>query len=149
MSKRAWRRLFLQVNLGFLCFFFLLLWGAFLSRLLFGERVCLCVRWLHLYCPGCGGTRALLCLLRGEFLLAVRLFWPLAVLLPVALYYEVISLAGCVCRSFALPRPALWPLWVAVGSFAVFFVVRNLLFYLTDYDPLGELSKITAAFVLW
>ncbi len=71
MSQRAWRRLFLQLNLGFLCF--LLLLGAFLSRLLFEERVCLCVRWLYLCCPGAGAPVLCSAFCGGNFL-SMRIF---------------------------------------------------------------------------
>jgi Protein of unknown function (DUF2752) len=76
---------------------------AALMALLLRWRVPLCplAFWFHLPCPGCGMTRASLCMLRGDFATAMR-FHPLSpVLFPVAT-------AVLAANSFAYVRTGHW-----------------------------------------
>jgi hypothetical protein len=81
----------------------------------------------HLQCPGCGGTRALAALLRGNLFEALR-FNALTVLLaPLAGIY------GIACyQRFLRHKPLRWrqprsfSIYAALGVITVFTVIRNL-----------------------
>lgn len=79
-----------------------------------------------LYCPGCGGTRAVWYLLHGHFLLSFR-FHPLVLYAVVALLGEmaVFLAAKAGRRSKICPGHEKYLLYVAVGIVAVNFVVKN------------------------
>jgi hypothetical protein len=83
--------------------------------------------YLHLQCPGCGGTRALVALLHGHLAEAFRFNALIALLLPVA------AACGILCYSRFLQRkPLRWPqpsplaMHAALAVTAAFPVVRNL-----------------------
>lgn len=77
-------------------------------------------------CPGCGTTRAVHALLRGEVAGAFA-YNPLAVLVVPALLYALVSACVFVARGRWLPRPVP-PAW-AIRGFAVavmaFGILRN------------------------
>ena len=83
--------------------------------------------YLHLLCPGCGGTRALAAMLRGDFSEAMHRNALITLLSPLAAAY------GILCyRSFIQRRPILWPqispivLYASFAVVALFTVARNL-----------------------
>ena len=99
---------------------------------------------LHLYCPGCGGTRAALALLEGNFLRALLANPTVPVLFAVLLYYEVFALAHLFGKGKGrLRRVRLWPLFVLGGVFLGFFLLRNFLFLAFGIDYLGDLTLLT------
>ena len=93
----------------------------------------------HLYCPLCGGTRALAALLRFDFLAAIQYNVYAVYLLGIALYYDI--KAGILAfrgdaRAFNFPW---WLMWVTLGLFFIYFVVRNALMMFWGIDPTGDL----------
>lgn len=93
---------------------------------------------LHLYCPLCGGTRALLALLRFDFPTAFRLNPAVLLSIPVLLYYYVRALilffkGGAF--SFRLPRA--WT-FAFLFLFGLFFLVRNVMLVAFGFDPAGD-----------
>lgn len=84
--------------------------------------------YLGIYCPGCGGTRALRALLQGHFLRAV---W----------YHPLIPYGAVIFLGFLLTqglhrmgfrkikgwRFHYWYLWVGASLIAVNFIVKNIL----------------------
>lgn len=93
---------------------------------------------LRIYCPFCGGSRALLSLLRFDFPTAFRLNPAVLVSLPVLLFYYVRALIvffrGGVF-SFRVPRG--WT-FALLGLFAAFFLLRNILLLAFGFDPAGD-----------
>jgi uncharacterized protein DUF2752 len=87
---------------------------------------CLIHRYLHVYCPGCGATRALAALLQGRLTEAIHynpLFvalLPLLVALAASAYWSAMTKDEV--RWAQLPKPALALL---VAIVAVFGVARN------------------------
>lgn len=91
-------------------------------------RPCLFDTFLRIYCPGCGGTRAVSALFHGHFL---KSLWYH----PLVPYTAV--LYGGFMGSHALNRLGMkkvrgwkfhnWYLYAAVGIIAVNFVVKNVL----------------------
>jgi len=76
-----------------------------------------------LYCPGCGGTRALLSMLDHDFRAALR-YNPLLIVGGAALV--VLFAAGWWRRREFWQRRAPWLLGAALGAMVVFGVLRNL-----------------------
>ena len=88
---------------------------------------CPVFRYLHLYCPGCGSTRALAALLHGNLVEALQ-YNPLFVaLLPFVLMFASVVYWSAVVKDKVewpqVPKPAVTLL---VAVLAVFAVVRNL-----------------------
>lgn len=106
--------------------------GAFLLwRFALGEpTVSRCWVWehWHVYCPGCGGTRALIALARGQIGEALRCHLPVVAALALAAAYlltqTVWRLRGK--RGWALHYHRSWPA-LLVGLFLVNCLVRNVL----------------------
>ena len=106
--------------------------GAFLLwRFALGEpTVSRCWVWehWHVYCPGCGGTRALIALARGQIREALRCHLPVVAALALAAAYlltqTVWRLRGK--RGWALHYRSSWPV-LLVGLFLVNCLVRNVL----------------------
>ena len=92
----------------------------------------------HLYCPLCGGSRAILSLLRFDFPGAFRVNPAVILSLPVVLFYYVRALVGYIRGgwfSFRIPRG--WTI-ALLSLFAVFFLVRNVLLVAFGFDPAGD-----------
>lgn len=99
--------------------------------------------FFHLYCPGCGGTRAL------EHLLHLRLMQsllcnPLVLFMALSLIYywfktliELIRQHGDAFFSIHLGF-----LWAFLIILVVFFFIRNFLLLKFGIDYLGELTEL-------
>ena len=106
--------------------------GAFfLWRFVLGApTVSRCWVWehWHVYCPGCGGTRALMALARGQIGAAIRYHAPLVATLVLAAAYlisqTVWRLRGK--RGWTLHYDRRWPA-ALVELFLLGCVVRNVL----------------------
>jgi Protein of unknown function (DUF2752) len=83
--------------------------------------------WLHLYCPGCGGTRALAALLHGRLVEALHWNAMVVVSLPFAAAFFAMAYRRAVrAGSFSwplIPDRLLTCYLIATG---IFTVVRNL-----------------------
>lgn len=82
---------------------------------------------LHLQCPGCGATRALAALLRGQFAEAMHFNALVTLLLPIAAVYGVLCY-----RRWTQRKPLNWPhppriaLYAVFALMIVFTAIRNL-----------------------
>lgn len=84
--------------------------------------------FFHMYCPGCGGTRALSALLHGKILLSVWYH-------PLVPYTAVIYLGFMITQGLhriGVKRVQGWKfhiryLWIALGIIIVNFIVKNIL----------------------
>ena len=83
--------------------------------------------WLHIYCPGCGGTRALAALLHGRLDEAMHwnamvvLFFPFAAVFLALTYWRAMR-----ATTFLWPTIPDSLLKLSLGLIAIFTVVRNL-----------------------
>ncbi len=102
-------------------------------------RGCLLHDWFHLYCPACGGTRAMKALLKGDLWASVRYNPLVTVLLGFGLYVYVkarLRLKRGEERLVVIPKP----FWTCFFVFLiVFFILRNLLLIAFGIDPTGDL----------
>lgn len=129
MNRQRLFRDFLIANImsgiGILIMFF----GLLLQRWKYlPTPPCLFLQATHMYCPGCGGTRALFAMLNGQ-LLTSFLYNP-AVLLGAVLilHYElgvIITLLVNNGKYYYCRNP--WPVYVYIGIVLGFAVVRNIL----------------------
>ncbi|MGM9680804.1 MAG: DUF2752 domain-containing protein [Eubacteriales bacterium] len=130
---------------------FLLLFALLL--LLFSEmqadrpNVCLFKVCFHLYCPGCGGTRALRSLLSGHPITAFLDNPLLYELILLVLFYEIAAIRSLkvggdvymLSDRFQKAQNRLALLFAL--SVLLFFLIRNLLLKLIGFDPLGDLTS--------
>lgn len=94
-------------------------WGFYLQ--------CPVFYWLHLYCPGCGATRALAALLHGRLNEALRLNAVTVAFLPPACAFFGLSYWRAI-QTRAFHWPALSPraTMLSLMVVALFTIVRNL-----------------------
>ena len=102
----------------------------------FAIPTCLLHDALRLYCPFCGGTRAVSTLLTGNIVGALRANAAVVVTLPFLLHLDIRALVRIVRNKPVTPlsRPAIIAL---ITVFAAFFVLRNVLL-LFGIDPTGD-----------
>lgn len=102
----------------------------------------------RIYCPGCGGTRALEALLAGDPSRAFLLNPPLCFLLLLLVFGEISSLAVLLRKDVSLLQAPIWRvsrnlcLLLFILGTILHFLLRNLLL-LWGIDPLGDLSTAT------
>jgi hypothetical protein len=88
---------------------------------------CPAFQWLHVYCPGCGGTRAVAALLRGRLSEAMHWNAMVVVMLPFGVVFFALSYWRAIHTvEFRWPRVPDAFLNLALVIMAVFAVVRNL-----------------------
>ena len=105
-----------------------------------GDRPCGFKFFLHLYCPGCGGTRAVDCFLHGKF---IRSF----------LYHPVVDYIACFFISYYIPATLrmfgiirkkindMIYVWILVGLLVLIIlnvVLRNVLMANYGIDYIGD-----------
>lgn len=88
--------------------------------------VCPVYRYLHIYCPGCGSTRALAALLHGRLVDAMHYNPLFVILLPLVLAFGVMTYWKATAKNEIqwpqLPKPALT---FMLAMIAIFAIARN------------------------
>ena len=89
---------------------------------------CAFLRLTHMYCPGCGGTRAFFALLKGN--IPASLCYNPAVVLGagVIMYYEITVLMSIFSKKgkiYYSRKP--WILYLYIAIVLVYCIVRNIL----------------------
>lgn len=101
---------------------------------------CLCKRFLHLYCPGCGGTRAATALLHGQVGQSLLYNPTVLALAGTVLYYDAYAVYAFVKGDARLFRRAKgWVLIALAGVVILQWVARNILLVAAGWDPIGDL----------
>ena len=97
--------------------------------------------YLCLYCPLCGGTRAVEALLRLDLLSAMRYNAFVVLVLLAALVVDVIALIRLLRGKTRLyPIPG-W-VWIAGAVLMIlYWILRNYLMIRHGYDPTGDLVR--------
>ena len=81
-----------------------------------------------LYCAGCGGTRAVYALFRGDILTALHSNALVTLLLPVAFYFYAAGFIKTFFKKILLPLPRNFVpfLWALLIITCVFMIIRNI-----------------------
>ena len=106
----------------------------------FGQNDCGLKLFFHLYCPGCGGTRAVDPFLHGRFIHSLLLHPTILYLFVFFLSYYIPSLL-LILGIRKKPIKYITYLYILCGLLAViliFFIARNLLLVYAGYDYIGE-----------
>ena len=117
------------------------------SEPVFREEPCGLVQIYHLYCPGCGGTRAVAALLRLD-ILGSLIANPIPLYAGILLVHTWISLLHNIIVSRpGNPSPKLWDIlktWEMWGILVVVignFILRNILLVAFNIDLLGDVGS--------
>lgn len=96
--------------------------------------------YFHLYCPGCGGTRAVDAFLHGHFLHSLLLQPLITYLFLYFLSYYIPSLLLLfgIRKKEINYRIYIYILWGMLALIILFFIGRNLLMIFCGYDYIGE-----------
>lgn len=96
---------------------------------------------LHLYCPGCGGSRAVLALCRGHVFEAFRYYAPLPIAAALLALTDVRMISFLLKKgNFPSRRYGYVCLFVCVGSIVIQLVLRNVLL-LFGIDIVGDILR--------
>ena len=101
--------------------------AAFLYDKLIVSRGVPCILNLYTgyYCPGCGNTRSVMALLRGDIIASLR-YNPAIIMLALVCTIFYIEL---LFKTFSKPKKILprngWFLFAVLGSLFIFYILRN------------------------
>ena len=141
MFKRKEGRAFLLINaaLLLLCLLFPL-YTLIVKAVSPNLSGCMLHDYLFLYCPMCGGTRAISALLQFRFLDALRYNAFVVLFVIAALVLDVVALIRLLQNKKTILRFAGW-LWILLAVALVLFgILRNVLMIGFEIDPLGDLG---------
>lgn len=114
-----------------------------ISELLDKISGCIIREKYHLYCPGCGGTRALKALLKGNLLQSL-FYNPVVVMLII----EILIIAGTLIyekstkQKYRFCHQRLVINWILLLTIILNFVIKNFMWIVLDVDLLGDFTKI-------
>lgn len=98
--------------------------------------------YFHLYCPGCGGTRAVEHLMHFQFVQSFLSNPLVLIMAAMAAYYWGKALYMLIKnKGDAHYRINTAPIWAFLAVMIIFFVIRNILLVRFGVDYLGELAK--------
>ena len=101
---------------------------------------CIMHRLLHIYCPLCGGTRAMVALCQGKLLLSLS-YHPVSAYLTAG--FIVFDVIAAVRIKKNHPTPLSIPKWywiVGIVIAVLVFLVRNIALIGFGWDNLGDLA---------
>ncbi len=119
---------------------FFVFYHIFDMQLYTGDRPCGIKYFFHLYCPGCGGTRAVDCFLHGQ-LIRSFLYHPVIVYIAVFFFSYYIP---ATLRMFGIIRKKINDMiyvWILVGLLVLIIlnvVLRNVLMINCGLDYIGD-----------
>lgn len=140
-NKKALRRFFFlhACLLGIVLIFPLYFYVSKLPP--FSYFGCLLLNLFSIYCPMCGGSRAVLHLLRFDFLSALQANAFALLLFLVVFIFDFrafVRLLRGEEKIFLIPK---WVYTVMFILMMVFFVLRNVMAIGFDIDPLGDVAS--------
>lgn len=117
-----------------------ILWGNHIRELVSTHNSCFLHDVFRVYCPGCGGTRALEYLVKGHPVKSVMSNPTVVYTIYLFFHYNYIAWKSILTRDyefyvFKSNAPALVLVAIILGN----FVIRNILLCFFNIDYLGEL----------
>ena len=99
---------------------------------------CFLYKNLGIYCPGCGGTRALLSLLRFDFLKSFLYYPPLLFTVAVILFCEILNLLSLISGNMKYSKLFKYEYFIIIPVTVIlsYFIRMVLLFWGIDFMPL-------------
>lgn len=145
MQNRQWYGFWGVTLILTAAFFICLILRNHISEISFQEGLCAFSRKTHLYCPGCGGTRAVKYFLTGDMLSsflsnAIPIYTAILLLrIWAALFHNT------VVEKF---RPGKkkwklfyqWEMWTILVVVVGYFVLRNIFLMCFGWDFLGDMA---------
>lgn len=114
----------------------------FFNELASKYSVCFIHNVLHLYCPGCGGTRAFILLLTGHPIQSFLANPVFVYLVPTVLFYEVKAGYAAYKNEYSVyEKTNTYPLVFLPVLLLSTAVVRNVLMVVWGVDFLGDLVQ--------
>ena len=106
------------------------------------EIKCVVQQTLHIYCPGCGGSRSLRALLSFDFLKSFTLYPPILISAVAVLDYDVRLLVALLKKKASLISSYKFKIFLIIPiSIILTFLVRNLLLLGFGIDTVGDIIK--------
>lgn len=106
---------------------------------------CIMLRWMLLYCPLCGGTRAVMALLRLDLVAAFSYNAFVTVMAFVLIGLDVVAWVRYFQKKEVLLRLPGWCWIAATVVMILYWILRNYLVIAHGIDPTGDLGSIWAA----
>ena len=114
------------------------------DALAFNASSCYLSEHYHLYCPSCGGTRALKLFVQGHFIKSL-LSNPIPVYTAVLVIriWTALLINGFTNKGKEKPVKVMyqWEMWGILVVIAGFFILRNVLLVVFGVDYLGDLAS--------
>ncbi len=113
------------------------------TRLIEGNPsyTCYTQRVVGIYCPGCGGTRALGYLLRFDLISVLKYYPPILVGLGLIIYIDIILVRCFIKRDLSIMKKHKYYEFLLIpASILLLFVVRNILLA-AGIDYIGDIIK--------
>ena len=94
---------------------------------------------LYMYCPGCGGTRAVYSLLHFDIISAIRYNIVVPLGLIIYIYYNVKAIISIIKHEDDfINRQKFIPMYIFIGVLLLNFVLRNVLLWGFGIDLIGD-----------
>ena len=104
------------------------------------DAKCSLVEVAHMYCPGCGGTRAVYALLRLDIISAIRYNISVPFGAFVYLYYDIGALVAIISGNDKYWKNQKFILiYIFIGILLLNFLVRNILLWGFGIDVIGDI----------
>lgn len=134
------RNIFLWVNIGCLILLAVLMIWKYCTWIHAFFTPCIIHDYLHVYCPGCGGTRAVYALLGLNI-------WESFVYHPIVPFCALVFVDYYIGAIITLIRNngkryyylRIWFCYIALGIVVLNFVLRNVMLIVFHVDPIGDL----------
>lgn len=125
---------------GNLCLVGIVILFVLLSQLFMAmDFKCAFASSLFMYCPGCGGTRAVYSLLHLDFLSALKYNIIVPLMLVLYIYFNISAIISLKKGDDTLfTKSRLIPIYIFVGAIIVNFIVRNILLWGFGIDLIGD-----------